>query len=289
MASVDLHTHSTASDGSLTPGELVDYAYEAGVVALALTDHDTIDGLREAEAEARRLKMEFIPGVELSMTTAGGSVHVLGYSFDPASPDLQAALRRFAVRRYERNLKIIERFAGLGVRITEEDLARQAGGPERLMNAGRPHFARLLIEQRLVGNFEEAFERYLGKGKPAYAPKSKLDPEEGIAVIHAARGVAVLAHPKYSGTQNREELATLVEQLVQAGLDGLECHYTDHTPEETAFYQELARRHALAVTGGTDFHGSSTPETRLGRGRDNLALSYDLVDNLRAAHYRRYG
>ena len=288
MDLVDLHTHSTASDGSLTPTELVEAAHRAGLRALALTDHDSVGGLEEAGAAAARLGIGFLGGVELSVSHAGGSVHMLGYGVDPADPAFSARLADMQERRERRNRLMLERFAALGIPMTEADLVAAAGGALPLANVGRPHFARLLIERGAVASFEEAFDRFLAKGKPAYVPKERVSPEEGIEAVHAGFGLAVLAHPIYAGTEGRQDLDRLVERLAAAGLDGLECFYSDHSDADTAHFLALAGRLGLLVTGGSDFHGpAARPDIRLGTGRGGLRVPYAHFERLRDELARR--
>jgi len=265
---IDLHTHSTASDGTYSPAELVRLAVKEGLSALALTDHDTVEGLAEARTEAERLGLAFVPGVEISVRFAGpGHCHILGYFVDPASENLRETLGLLQRARAERNRKMVEKLRALGIEITLEELESKAGGGE----IGRPHFAALLVEKGVVRRVEEAFEKYLRKGAPAYVPKARLTEEEAFSAIRAAGGLPVLAHPVHLGL-SPEELAAYVSRLREMGLAGIEAYYTDHSPEFTALCLDLARRFDLVVTGGSDFHGRNKPDIKLGRGFGNLRV-----------------
>ena len=280
---IDLHTHSTASDGELSPAKLVRAAGAGGLSALALTDHDTVDGLAAARAEAVSVGIEFVDGVELSLTYRGAELHMLGYFIDSESQILLEWLNDMRRRRNERNTKILARFAGLDIHISEEDLIRAVGG-EAGQSIGRPHLAKILVEKAVVRDRQEAFELYLGEGKPAFVPKEKLEAEAGIDIIHRTGGLAVLAHPLFCGARGDEDLTALVRRLARAGLDGIECYYSKHLPEHSVFYLRLAVENGLLVTGGSDFHGpTQTKDIRLGE----LAVPYRLLEKLKAAHPQR--
>ncbi len=281
MDFIDLHTHSTASDGSLTPAELMRAAHAAGLRAVALTDHDSLGGLDEAAAEAQTLGLEFVPGIELSLTHDRGSAHLLGYFIDPAKGGFGDWITELGLRRRERNRLMFERLSELVGPISEADVLESTGTGIQPENLGRPHVAALLVKRGVVKTFQEVFDRYLGKGKPAYIAKSPLPLEDGIARIHAAGGLAVLAHPGYA-VKDRSELEPLVAGLVEAGLDGLECLYSDHSDADTASFVGMAQRYKLAVTGGSDFHGAPQPAIQLRSGRGNLRVVYSLLEDLKA-------
>jgi len=276
---IDLHVHTTASDGTLTPAELVARAQEKGLQAVAVTDHDTVEGLTEALAEAAKREFEVVPGVEISVDYRGGEMHILGYYIDPCSGPLLAGLEQLQEYRRERNPKVIRKLREVGLHITLEEVAEAAGGNV----IGRPHFAAVLVRKGYAANTQEAFEKYLGAGQPAYVKKEKLTPEEGIELIVRAGGLPVLAHPKYIRDHNPDRLSALLDKLKGAGLRGVEVYYTAHTPEETDLYLGLTRKHALLVTGGSDFHGANKPEIELGAGTGNLQIPYELLAELRKA------
>ena len=245
---IDLHTHSTASDGLLPPARLVVTAREHGVGTLALTDHDTTAGLDEALADGRRIHVDVIPGVEINTDVDDYEVHILGYYVDYGRPDFQAFLARMRAGRIDRARAMVEKLGGLGARVDWERVQSIAAGA----SIGRPHIARALVEARRVGTVQEAFERFLGRHAPAYVPRLKVSPEEAVEAIRAAGGAPVLAHP---GWASSGPVIGRVPRLASHGLAGIEAYYPDHTPEMTAFFVEVARRHGLVVTGGTDFHG----------------------------------
>lgn len=279
---IDLHTHSTFSDGSMTPTELVAAAEAAGLAAIALTDHDTCDGLDEFLAAGRGSNVEVVGGVEISVEFRSRTVHLLGYGVDPSDRRMRQTLREVVSGRNERNARIIHKLQMLGVRIRLEEVEAVAG--ENVI--GRPHFAQVLIQKGIVADFSEAFDRYLGRQGAAYCERVRLEPEAAIALIHDAGGLSVLAHPHYMNLAS-DVLASVLGRLKQAGLAGVEAYYTDHTEEQTRLYRELARRFDLLVTGGSDFHGAIRPEVALGTGSGSLRVPYDLFERLREALAKR--
>ncbi len=275
-ALIDLHTHSTASDGTFSPEELVKMAYRKGLKALALTDHDTVSGLETAEHTARSLGLSFVPGVEISVKFEGpGHCHLLGYFIDYRHEELLRTLRRLHEAREKRNEKMVEKLQALGIPITLEELQKAAGGGE----IGRPHMAKILVQKGIVRDFDEAFEKYLAKGRPAYVPKARLTAEEAITMIRKAGGLTSLAHPYYLGL-SPEATRDYVASLKEKGLLAVEAYYTDHDEAYTAFCLELAEEFELLVTGGSDFHGENKPEIELGRGKGNLRVPYEIYENL---------
>jgi len=244
---IDLHTHTTASDGVLDPRALVRAARARGIRVLGITDHDTVAGLGEAIEEAERVGIELVPGVELSAEDSEGEVHILGYFVDWQ----QQAFRRFLdwmhKMRIARAQEMVRRLRELGVPLSWEEVLRQANGA-----IGRPHVARALVAAGHVRSWEEAFCRYLGRGAPAYVPSAHLTPEGAVEAIRAAGGIPVLAHPQRTGTPER------VAHLVERGLRGIEVYYPDHTPGDVRRFLELARRYGLVATGGSDYHGPGT-------------------------------
>ena len=265
---IDLHTHSTCSDGTLSPTQLVRAAREAGVTHLALTDHDTVAGLAEAREEAGIQGIAFLGGLEISAEFQPGTMHILGYGFDEGSPSLLEKLAYVQQARRDRNPKIVSILNRLGLGVTMEEVADEAGGEV----VGRPHFAAVLLRKGYVKSTQEAFDRYLAKGQPAYMDKVRLSPEDSIAAIRTAGGVAVLAHPLQLKASGDEALEAVVSGLAKLGLQGMECYYRNHTQEDTARFLGLARRHDLVPTGGSDFHGSNRPRIRLGTGEGNLCV-----------------
>lgn len=283
---IDLHTHTTASDGSLTPTELIQAAHEIGLVALAVTDHDTVSGLAEAADAARQTGTEFIPGVELSVEDAGGRFHLLGYGFDPEFGELQEKLTTLRRSRAARNTQMAEKMAALGLPVTMDDVREAArkhseNGEESEVIA-RPHFAQALINKGIVASTQEAFDKYLASGRPLYQPKEVLTPAEAIALLHRAGGVAVMAHPGLVPL-SEDTLAGRVESLKSdAGLDGIEAFYSQHSAADTARFLALARRLVLLVTGGSDFHGTPKPHVPLGIVTEGRPASQELLALLRS-------
>lgn len=272
---IDLHTHSTASDGTLSPKELVYLAKKEGLKALALTDHDTLSGLEEAYYTAEDLKLPFLCGVEISVKFDGpGHFHLLGYFLTPKIDSLQDTLRELHLAREKRNLQMIEKLKNLGIDITWEELVSIAKG-----EIGRPHFAKLLVEKGVVKSFDEAFEKYLRKGAQAYVPKALLEPKTAIEKILQSGGIPVLAHP-ITLKLKREELTQYLETLVDLGLRGMEVFYTEHNKEFTQFLFEKAKYFKLLITGGSDFHGANKPDIKLGKGFGNLSIPYEYFEGL---------
>ncbi len=280
---VDLHTHSTASDGTFTPKALIQKAKEVGLYALALTDHDTVAGLAEAEEEAQRQGLQFVPGVEISVKFEGpGHCHLLGYFFDYRHPRLVETLKALHEARANRNQKMIAKLQELGIEISEEELKALAGDGE----IGRPHMAKLLVLKGVVKDFDEAFEKFLGKGKPAYVPKALLSPKEALKIIHEAGGLTSLAHPYYLKL-SPEGVRDFVRELKGLGLDAIEAYYTDHDQDYTRFCLELAEEFDLLVSGGSDFHGENKPEIALGTGKGDLFVPREVYERLREAWENR--
>jgi len=275
---IDLHMHSTCSDGTFSPTELVRGAKAAGVTHMALTDHDTVSGLAEARAEAGRQGIAFLGGLEISAELQPGTLHILGYGVDESSPALLHKLDYVQRARRERNPKIVANLNRLGFDLTMEEVEDEAGGKI----VGRPHFAAVMVKKGQVASTQEAFDLYLAKGKPAYENKVRLSPEESIAAIRAAGGVAALAHPLQVKTRDEAELESILQRLVRAGLQGMECYYRNHTEEDTARFLDLAKAHGLFPTGGSDFHGTHRPNIHLGTGEGGLKvpmLCWDVIHN----------
>lgn len=259
---IDLHVHTTASDGSLSPTDLVHLAASLGLSALAVTDHDTIGGLAEAQVAATAVGLELVPGVELSVEDEAGRFHLLGYLFDPNNKEFAETLSRIRVSRAARNEQMAQKMAELGLPVTMDDVRAEAGAEADVI--ARPHFAQALIKKGIVHSVKEAFDKYLATGKPLYQPKEVLTPKQAIALIHQAGGVAIMAHPGLVPL-SEESMVTRVESLArEAGLDGLEAFYSQHSSTETARFLVLAERNGLLVTGGSDFHGTPKPHVPLG-------------------------
>ena len=279
MSCVDLHVHTTASDGAMSPSEMVRYARAKGLQAIAITDHDTIGGLDEAVSEGERIGIEVIPGIEISAEHSPGSMHLLGYFFDRHHPMLNERLSYLQKARAERNPKIAQKLSDLGIRVTYDEVVRASGGGQ----VGRPHFAQVLLEKGYVKSFQEAFDRFLKKGAQAYVDKVRFSPKEAMRFIGEAKGVVVLAHPNTLGMKGYAELERLIFELVELGLNGVEVHYPEHSALETAQYKALAERLGLVITGGTDYHGLEENKLDIGVGRGEMKLPYSMVESLKAA------
>jgi predicted metal-dependent phosphoesterase TrpH len=274
---IDLHTHSTCSDGSDPPSRIVELAAIAGCGTLALTDHDGLSGIEEARREAAVRGIRFIPGCEVSCKFSPGTLHMLCYFVEPGGGPLQDQLERLRRDRATRNTRLVERLNELGAGITMGDVEAEAGGT----TLGRPHFAAALVKHGVVGSYEEAFDRLLGKGRPAYIPKAVISPE---ATIEAARGsgaLAVLAHPLSLGL-DPASLERTVAELAEAGLTGMECWYGRYDDTERAGLASIARRHGLVATGGSDYHGTFKPDLSVGTGRGDLDVPDSVPDELAA-------
>jgi hypothetical protein len=282
MGYVDLHLHTTASDGVMSPSEIVRYAKAKGLQAIAITDHDTIEGLEEGLLEGERIGFEVIPGVEISAEYSPGSMHLLGFFIDNHHPLLNERLKYLQKAREERNPKIVEKLNRLGIEITYEEVLRASGGGQ----VGRPHFAQVLLEKNYVKNFQDAFDRFLKKGAPAYVDKFRFTAREALHFINGAKGVGVLAHPNTLNTNGYSELENLVLRLMEDGLKGIEVFYPEHSALEVSQYKTLAQRYGLLVTGGTDYHGIEKNGLDIGVGRGEMKLPYSMVEGLKAARDR---
>lgn len=273
---IDLHIHSTASDGTLTPAELLARARDLGVEAISITDHDCVDGSREALSLGVPPELGFVTGVEISASPppfleSPGSFHILGYAIDPDHPGLCMALAQLQSARRNRNPKILERLRRLGIDIAIETVHEAAGQGQ----TGRPHIARVMVENGFCGSIDEAFDRYLGTGRPAYVEKKRIACGDAIEMIRAAGGIAVLAHPGLLKPLPKNRLEALVARLVDMGIGGIEAFYPSHCLPDTACFIEMAEHHGLVVTGGTDFHGDIKPNIEMGSGAGDFDVSYE--------------
>jgi hypothetical protein len=279
MGYVDLHLHTTASDGVMSPSEIVRYAKAKGLQAIAITDHDTIGGLEEGLSEGERIGFEVVPGIEISAVHSPGSMHLLGFFLDIHHPLLNERLGYLQKARAERNPKIVEKLNQLGMKVTYEEVLKASGGGQ----VGRPHFAHVLLEKGYVRSFQGAFDRFLKKGASAYVDKFRFTAKEALHFINEAKGVAVLAHPNTLGMNGYSELEKLLLQLVEEGLKGMEVYYPEHSPLEVAQYKVLAERYGLVMTGGTDYHGIEKNRLDIGVGRGEMKLPYSMVEGLKGA------
>ncbi len=278
---IDLHTHSTVSDGSMSPAELVIHAKEMGLSAIALTDHDTIDGIEEALIQAEKSGVEVIPGVEISVDYYP-EMHIIGYFNKDTYKNVNNILEIMKENRNKRNPKIVNKLNEMGMVLTMRDVEDEAKGNV----VGRPHIAETLYKKGYVKSLNEAFEKYLSEGKPAYFRRSKISAKEGIREILKADGVPVLAHPRFLH-KSINELDGLFKELKTYGLEGVEAYYSENTSDETGNLLRLAMKHEFIVTGGSDFHGTYKEGIELGKGRGNLKVPYELLDKLKQLTEKR--
>lgn len=276
-STIDLHLHSTASDGSLAPAQVVALAERQGVRVLALTDHDSLEGIPEAEERARAAGIRVIAGVELSVSEQGMDVHLLAYGFDPTDRELREAIERYRASRHERARKILSRLKGLGIRIPIEEVEEIAGGGA----LGRPHVAEALMVGGYVETFHEAFQRFLGHHAPAYVAKQTVALEEALEIVREAGGITALAHP---ATLNRDHW---IAGWVRRGLEGIEVWHSKHQPADIERYRSLAQAHGLLMTGGSDFHGERTPDLTVGSVAVPESMLAPLDEALRARREAR--
>jgi len=279
---IDLHTHTSASDGTLAPAALVELAVAEGLSALAVTDHDTLDGLAEASSAGARAGLRVVPGIELAALPPWSDereVHVLGYFVDPGAPRLRALLERMLRGRRERGASIVERLRAAGVAVELADILAAAQGEV----VGRPHVADVLVRQGVVADRAEAFDRFLAFGRPAYVPRDLASLAEALETLRGAGGVPVLAHPGYTPI-GVDELAGKLRRLRAWGLRGLECDYPSHDAGLTARLQRIAASHGLVATAGSDFHGPGLREgSRLGRATEGREIGDEVLERLEAA------
>ncbi|MFA7382383.1 MAG: PHP domain-containing protein [Desulfurivibrionaceae bacterium] len=272
---IDLHTHSTCSDGLLTPTALLNLAARRKLAAIALTDHDTVAGLPEAFAHGKITGVEVISGIEISSNHEGVALHILGYGFNHAHPALLSFIARLQQARHNRNQGILVRLQSLGISITKEELAQVAGD-----QAGRPHFARLLVQKGRAKNSQDAFSLYLKSGAPAFVEHVKPQAAEVISRVTEAGGLAVLAHPACSDP-GLENIPSLVTRLKDFGLAGIETFYPTHSKKICRFLQLLAAKHGLLISGGTDYHGDSHSTTPLGGNGKTIRVPLQLLHDIK--------
>ncbi len=276
LAYVDMHSHSTASDGTLTPTEVVQLARRSALAGLALTDHDTVAGVKEAAAEAARVGLEFLPGIEISAEMpAPGTLHLLGYGVDPDSPDLLALTTRLIEGRDNRNPRMVAKLNELGMDVTMAEWEAEAKG----VVLGRPQLAALLVRKGYVNSIKQAFDRYLGQGAPAYADKERLTSAEALPMIRASGGLPVLAHAAQLRAENDGHLDQIVKSLVDQGLAGIEVFHSDHDAGWVAKTLALSKRYGLLQTGGSDFHGTNKKDIEMGLAAGRR-VPKDLFDNM---------
>lgn len=280
MDYIDLHVHSNASDGTLSPTEVVQLAIKTGLRAIALTDHDTISGLKEAMNASLLFSdasnpLRIIPGTEISVSYKNRDVHLLGLFIDPDNKKLEKALQAAVINRDTRNKKMAENLQNAGIDITLDKM-RQTYGNAVLTRA---HFAKYMTQNGYTKSNEEAFKKYLHDNSPYYVNRDYLSPKEAINLIHGANGLAILAHPLlYKYTLN--EIEELVELFASYGLNGIEAIYSSNMGFDEGHIRRIANKYELAITGGSDFHGANKPQISMGTGKGNLKIPYSLLEQL---------
>ena len=274
---IDLHTHTRYSDGTLSPTELVKKSAEIGLSAIAITDHDTTAGISEAMEAGEEYRIEVLPGVEISAIYPHGTLHILGYYFDVTNHYLQQKLRGYINARNRRNPQILDRLKKFGYSIEMEEVVALAGG--EVIN--RPHIAKVMLNKGYVQSNQEAFDRFLGLGALAYVPKEVYTPEESIEIIHAAGGLAVLAHPDQLQAGGLEKTLSEIRRLRNIGIDGVEAYHGNCSFEHARAYAKLAKKLGLFVTGGSDFHGDLKHDVELGQVKSLPFLPYKLVEEMK--------
>ena len=278
---IDLHIHSTASDGSLTPSEILRQAQKLRLAAIAITDHDSLEGSKAARRTGIPSSLKFLTGVEISAAyppffPGSGSFHILGYRIRLDDTILNQTLGRLRQARKNRNPQILERLDKLGFPLSIEEV-RQAAGQGQI---GRPHIAQAMMNKGFVQSIDEAFDNYLGNHKPAYVDKYRIACAEAIRIILGADGIPVLAHPGLLNSKNKSDLEALIVNLKAIGIKGIEAYYPKHTRQKMKDYIEIADRHNLLVTGGTDFHGDIMPKIKIGSGDGTLHIPFKLYEKL---------
>lgn len=277
---IDLHTHSLKSDGSMTPAEVVREAKRAGLAAIALSDHDTVDGIREAVAEGEKIGVEVIPAIEFSVQSKT-ETHILGYFIDIENPDLLKTLKEVVDLRIERNYVTCQRLNELGFDITIEEV--RALAPNNFV--GRAHFARVLMDKGYTKSVKEGFDLYMTSGKYAYCEKQRLTARDAVELIGKCGGISFLAHPHLTKLGD-DELKEFLKKLKGFGLSGLEGYYTDYTPEMQEKYQAMAKELGLLISGGTDFHAAMKPHISIGTGLGNMKIPYSVLEAMKAERDR---
>jgi len=276
---IDLHTHTTESDGSFTPEELILEAKRVGLSAIAITDHDSISGLKKAAPLALEYNIELIPGVELSTDYNGKEVHVVGLYIDPENENFLARIKEFKENRDNRNAIMVENLQKEGFSITMEEL--KAENPDCVIT--RANIARFLYEHDMIPTIQTAFEKYIGDNCKCYVNRFKITPMDGVRLIKEAGGIAILAHPLLYHMSDAT-LQKLINEMKAAGLDGIEAIYCTYTPSEERQMKKLAEENGLLISGGSDFHGTTKPNLNLGTGYGKLYIPYSVLEAIKASH-----
>ena len=278
MKIIDLHTHSTVSDGSYTPSELIKLAQEIGIAAIALTDHDTVSGIEEFVDAGKNIEnLETIPGVEISVENHGRELHIVGLFIDIETPSLLKLLSEIRDNRNSRNERIIKKLQEMGFDITLQELLNEAGGE----SIGRPLLAKILIEKGYFTEVQDVFDKALKRGAPAYCQRVLPTPEKAISEIHKAGGIAIWAHPLYRSNNERSYMRKILRQISKFGIDGIEAYYSSFSEAQTKKVIELAEEFSIALSGGSDFHGTNQKGITLGKGYGNLVVPYEILEKLK--------
>ena len=281
---IDLHMHSSCSDGTLTPEELVAAALDMGLEAAALTDHDTVSGVERFLNAASGTPLHAVPGVELASMLFSKDIHIVGLFIDPGCTSLRSALEQMRMWREERNAEMVEKIRAKGYDITLDEVLAEAGGE----SVGRPHMASVLLRKGYFQDMQGVFNRLIGRGGSCYVARKYYPVDACIRLIHEAGGLAVWAHPLHAAHGARAALRKIGSRLVSCGIDGLECYYSMFAEQQQADALEFARARSLLISGGSDFHGASHPRVKMGTGIDgNLAIPFEVYERLLAAKQNR--
>lgn len=279
---IDLHIHSNASDGTFSPADILSTARALELGAIAITDHDTLEGSKEAKRLGIPSSIGFLSGVEISaspppsVASFTSSLHILGYGIDLHDEELNQTLVVLQQARNNRNPAILKRLRRLGLPIEPEEVQQVVGNGQ----AGRPHIAQVMVAKGYSGNIDDAFAQYLGHGRPAYVEKYRISCRKAIEIILDAGGIPVLAHPYLLGLPDNSRLERCLQELAEMGMQGVEVYYPEHPAASVAFYENFARRHHLLMTGGTDFHGGLIPQVQMGIGTGNFHVPYCIYERL---------
>ena len=277
MKKVDLHTHSTASDGTYSPSELIDYAYQKGLSAIALTDHDTVAGLSEAIVRGEQYpELEVIPGIEYATVRNGKDIHIVGLYIDFQNEKYLKSLQAFIDSRTERNRKMCQKLTDAGMPVTYEELVE--ANPGAVIT--RAHFGRLLLSKGYTTSIKEAFDRYIGDYCPYFVPREKITPEMAIDQILSAGGIPILAHPVLYGL-GKDAMDELVHDMKDAGIVGIEALYGTYTAQDERDMKALAIKYDLLISGGSDFHGKNKPHIELGSGTGRMVVPYEVLEKIK--------
>ena len=281
---IDLHMHSTCSDGTLTPEELVAAALDLGLEAAALTDHDTVSGVERFLLAASGTSLHAVPGVELASMLFNKDIHIVGLFIDSECPSLLSALEQMRLWREERNAEMVERIRSKGYEITMDEVLAEAGGE----SVGRPHMASVLLKKGYFLDMQSVFGRLIGRNGSCYVLRKYYPVDACIRLIHEAGGLAIWAHPLHAAHGARAALRKIGSRLISYGLDGLECYYSMFAEQQQTDALEFARARSLLISGGSDFHGASHPQVKMGTGIDNnLAIPFEIYERLLAAKQNR--